>query len=201
MIPAIVLAAGRSSRMGRPKANLSLGGDTFLTRVVRTLAEAGVGEVVVVLGHEPERIARDFARSGLEARLVENPRYASGQLSSILVGLDAVDRPDVEAALVTLVDVPLVSASTVRAVLDAYRRTEAPVVRPTRGTEHGHPLLVARSLFGALQRAEAEAGAKPIVRAHASVAGDIVIDDPGAFLDIDTPEEYEAALRTISAAR
>jgi molybdenum cofactor cytidylyltransferase len=192
VIPAIVLAAGRSSRMGRAKATLPLGdGDTFLTRIVRTLLDAGVDDVVVVVGHDADAIVASLAPSGLAARFVVNPDYDRGQLSSLVAGLGVVDRPGVQAVLVTLVDVPLVSAATVRTVLDCYRRTHAQVVRPTSGTRHGHPLLLDRSLFGALRTAVSEAGAKPIVRAHASPAGDVAVNDEGAFTDIDTPEDYE----------
>ena len=99
------------------------------------------------------------------------------------------------AVLVTLVDVPLVSPATVRAVIESYRRTCAPIVRPTSGDRHGHPLLIDRSIFGALRAADKSTGAKPIVRAHATAAGDIAIDDEGAFTDIDTEEDYR---RTIS---
>ena len=100
------------------------------------------------------------------------------------------------AVLLTLVDVPLVSESTVRAVMDGYRRTGAPIVRPTSGERHGHPLLIDRSLFDALRAADPSAGAKPIVRAHASAAGDVAVEDEGAFLDVDTEEEYR---RTIAS--
>jgi CTP:molybdopterin cytidylyltransferase MocA len=92
--------------------------------------------------------------------------------------------------LVTLVDVPLVSAATVRAVLDHYRHTHAPIVRPTSGARHGHPLLIDRSLFDQLRAADPSTGAKPIVRAHASPVGDLAIADEGAYTDIDTEEEY-----------
>jgi molybdenum cofactor cytidylyltransferase len=195
MIPAIVLAGGKSSRMGRAKANLPAGdGRTFLSRLVETLVEAGVDDVVVVVGHEGETIARGFAASGLPARFVVNPNYEQGQLSSLVAGLAVADRPGVEAALVALVDVPFVSADTVRAVLDGYRRTHAPVVRPTRGVEHGHPLVISRALFDPLRHASPVDGAKPVIRAHASAAGDLAIDDPGAFTDIDTQAEYDAAL-------
>ncbi len=195
MIPALVLAAGRSSRMGRPKASLPLeGGDTFLARIVRTFLEAGVDDVVVVVGHEADTIVREFSTSGLPARFVLNQDYDRGQLSSLVVGLGVVDRPGVAGVLVTLVDVPLVSADTVRAVLDRYRRTHAPIVRPTSGSRHGHPLLIDRSLFDALRAADPEVGAKPIVRAHASAEGDIEVADEGAFLDIDTAEEYARAV-------
>jgi molybdenum cofactor cytidylyltransferase len=195
VIPAIVLAAGRSSRMGRPKALLQIGDDeTFLTRIVGTFLEAGVDDVVVVVGHEREVIMRSFAASGLPARFAVNDDYDRGQLSSLLAGLAVVDRPGVVAVLVTLVDVPFVSAATVRAVIDHYRKTHAAVVRPTSGERHGHPLLMDRSLFHALRAGGDESGPKPIVRAHATPLGDLPISDEGAFLDIDTQEEYRQAV-------
>jgi len=195
VIPAIVLAAGRSSRMGRAKATLPAGdGHTFLTRIVQTLLDAGVDDVIVVVGHDADAIARSFSLSGLPARFVVNREYDRGQLSSLLAGLNAIDRPGVSAVLVTLVDVPLVSASTVRAVVDGYRRSRAPIVRPTSGKRHGHPLLIDRSVFGALRAADPSTGAKSVVRAHASAAGDIAIDDEGAFTDIDTEEEYRMTI-------
>ena len=102
--------------MGRAKATLPLdGGDTFLTRIVRTFRDAGVDDVIVVVGHEAEAIASSFSKSGLPARFVVNADYDRGQLSSLVAGLAVIDRPGVTAALVTLVDVPFVSAATVRA--------------------------------------------------------------------------------------
>jgi len=191
VIPAVVLAAGLSSRMGRPKAALPLGDDdTFLTRIVRTFTDAGVDDVVVVVGHEADAVRAAFDRSGLAARFVHNAAFSSGQLSSLLAGLRAIDRPGVEAMLLTLVDVPLVQESTIRAVLDRYRHTHAPIVRPTNGSRHGHPVLIDRSVFDALSHADPDAGAKAIVRAHASSAGEVVVEDEGAFTDVDTPEEY-----------
>jgi molybdenum cofactor cytidylyltransferase len=203
VIPALVLAAGRSSRMGRAKASLPIGDEeTFLTRIVRIFLEAAVEDVVVVVGHEADAIVAGFPADRLPARFVENREYDRGQLTSLVAGLGVIDRPGVSAVLVTLVDVPFVSAATVRAVVECYRRTHAPVVRPTSGTRHGHPLLLDRSLFGELRSADPELGAKPIVRAHASAAGDIPIADEGAFTDIDTAEEYAEAIsgRSIGGA-
>ena len=82
------------------------------------------------------------------------------------------------------------SAATVRAVIESYRATHAPIVRPTSGDRHGHPLLIDRTLFDALRAADPSTGAKPIVRAHATAKGDIPVADEGAFTDIDTEEEY-----------
>jgi molybdenum cofactor cytidylyltransferase len=191
LIPVAVLAAGKSTRMGRPKATLRLDdADTFLTRIIRTFQQAQVDDVVVVLGHEAQAILKSVEQSGLSPRFVVNEQFESGQLSSVLAGLRAIDRPGVNAMLMTLVDVPLVSAATVRAVLDRYRTTRAPVVRPVRGALHGHPVLIDRSLFDKLRAADPQRGAKPIIRAHVSAAGDVEVEDEGAFFDVDTPEDY-----------
>ena len=196
MIPAIVLAAGKSSRMGRPKPTLPLDhGDTFLTRIVRTFTAAGVEDVVVVVGHEAGAIVESFATVDVVARFVENAGYEQGQLSSLIAGLRVVDRPGVVAVLVTLVDVPLVSEATVRAVVERYRDTHAPIVRPVRGDEHGHPVLIDRSLFDAIRHADPAVGAKAIIRANVSAVGDVAVDDPGAFVDADTPDDYQRILR------
>jgi molybdenum cofactor cytidylyltransferase len=187
--------------MGRAKASLPLaGGDTFLTRIVRTFLEAGVDDVVVVVGHDAETIVRDFTQSGLPARFVCNAEYDRGQLSSLVVGLGIVDRPGVAAVLVTLVDVPLVAPATVRTVIDRYRHTRAPIVRPTSGSRHGHPLVIDRSVFAELRAADPLAGAKPIVRAYASAAGDVAVDDEGAFTDIDTADDYRRVLNGLTSA-
>lgn len=196
--------------MGRPKANLSVGAaspghpgdydDTFLTHIVRTLLDAGIDDVVIVLGHEMDAVLRNFAESGLPARFVENADYASGQLSSLIAGLRVIDRPGVVATLVTLVDIPFTSVATVRAVVDRYRQTHGLIIRPTRAGRHGHPMLVDRSLFDELRHADPVEGAKSVVRAHATADGDFEVDDEGAFADIDTPEDYTRALSVFGRA-
>jgi molybdenum cofactor cytidylyltransferase len=190
MVVGIVLAAGTSSRMGRSKALLPLGGDSFVTRVCRTLLEAGVDDLVVVVGPDREAVTAEIGRAGLPARIVENPRRDEGQLSSLLTGLGVADRPGVDAVLVHLVDAPMVRPGTARAVLDAFRASGAPIVRPSAQGRHGHPVLFARRVFDDLRRADPGAGAKSVVRAHAAEVCDIPVDDEGACQDIDTPEEY-----------
>ena len=198
MIPAVVLAAGRSSRMGRAKATLPLDErDTFLSRIVRTFLAAGIDDVVVVLGHDAELIADSFTTSLLPARFALNRDYDRGQLSSIKTGLALVDRPGIAGMLLTLVDVPLVSETTVRSIVARFRASGAPVVRPVQGSRHGHPILIARSLFDLVRSSDDQLGLKPIVRAHASPAGDVDVNDEGAFVDIDTIDEYR---RTVTDA-
>lgn len=198
MLPAVILAAGQSARMGRPKALLPLGrSETFLSRSARVLRAAGADEVLVVVGYHAELIREAVEREGLEVRLVDNPQHASGQLSSLIAAIEAVDRPGVPAVLVTLVDVPLVAEQTVRAVIDAYWRTGAPIVRPSCDGRHGHPVLFDRAVFGDLRRADPAVGAKAVLRARQDEIVDVPVTDEGAFVDIDTPEAYERLAREL----
>ena len=195
MIPAIVLAAGKSSRMGRTKALLPMGSsdETFLARILRVLRDGGIERTVVVIGGDAASVRASLPRDDDTTIAVENPRYEDGQLSSLLVGLDAIDQHygEAEAVLVTLVDLPLISAATVRAVLAGFRTSpHAPLVRPRRGNRFGHPVIFNRSLFGELRRADPTKGAKPVVHAHAAQEVNVDVGDDGAFIDIDTPEDY-----------
>jgi molybdenum cofactor cytidylyltransferase len=201
MVRGVILAAGASSRMGQPKAALAIGRDrlTFLTRILTTLLEAGLPEVVVVTGATPEVARGAWPARDRRVRIVHNAHWQQGQLSSFLTALDAPSLVPIEAATMTLVDVPLVSAETVRGLLRAWRESRAPIVRPARpsthgqsGEEHGHPVIFDAAVFEELRRADLGTGAKSVVRAHAGEIVNVPIDDPGAYLDIDTPEQYRA---------
>jgi len=132
MIRAIVLAAGASSRMGQAKAALPVGttGETVVARVVRTLLTAGLPSVTVVAGAHIDAVRAAMPAYEPRARVVEHLGWAQGQLSSLLAGLAAVDDPQLEAVLVTLVDVPLVRPASVASLVQAWRETRAPIVRP-----------------------------------------------------------------------
>ena len=203
IVPGVILAGGRSSRMGRPKALLPVDDrDTFVSRLVRTLRAAGVAEVVVVAAADGPVDAIRAALAAVQPapRIVLNPDASRGQLSSLLTGLEAVDRPDrpdpdrpcIDALLTTLVDVPLVGVATVRALLAAHARSRAPIVRPVRQADaaHGHPVIFDRLLFDALRGADPATGAKPVVRARAAEIENVPVDDRGAFCDVDTPAAY-----------
>ena len=187
MTPAIVLAAGASTRMGRPKALLEAGDRTFIRRILDTLRAAGVPDVVVVVRAGQDRIVAEVEASGF-GRTVLNPRADEGQLSSLITGLDAIDRPDVDGALVTLVDAPLIGAAAVGILLERAAISTAPVVRAVHQGRHGHPVIFKRQLFDALRRADPAAGAKAIVRAVP--VEDVETGDPGVVDDVDTPEDY-----------
>ena len=193
MISAIVLAAGASSRMGQAKAALPLGqtGETVVARVIRTLIEGGVPNVVVVAGAHIDAVRHAMPAHEPRARVIEHAGWQQGQLSSLLAGLRAIDDPLLEAAVVTLVDVPMVSPLTVAAVIAEWRRTRSPIVRPAKGDRHGHPVIFDRTVFADLRSANPNIGAKAVFAIHKDRIVNVEVNDPGAFDDIDTPGDYE----------
>ena len=188
MVPAIVLAAGASSRMGSPKALLRIGGETFVRRILRVLREAGIQAAAVVSRPGQEALAREVADARF-GRIVENSRADEGQLSSLLAGLDAIEGPGVDGALVTLVDVPGISTAVVSAMLARMRTSPALVIRAVHEGRHGHPVIFRRALFDRLRHADPAVGAKAVVRAVD--VEDVDVHEPGITQDVDTPADYE----------
>ena len=126
--------------MGAPKATLpDSEGRPFVARIVRTFIDAGVSRITIVVGSQLTAIARALEADDLPVRprLIVNPDRSRGQLSSLLVGLDTAES-DIEAVLVTLVDVPLITSSTIRQIVAAWEAARPPVVRPAIGIRHGH---------------------------------------------------------------
>lgn len=195
MIAGLVLAAGASSRMGQLKAALPLGtrGHTVLSHGIAALLGAGVPRLVVVAGAHAGGVRAALRGGDPRVTVVDHPGWAEGQLSSMLRGFDALEDPLLEAVLMTLADVPLVSSDTIRSLMRAWRAAPARIVRPARGDEHGHPVLFDRRLLGELRRADPRQGAKPVVRAHAADTHNVFVTDEGAFLDLDVPADYERA--------
>jgi molybdenum cofactor cytidylyltransferase len=192
VLPAIVLAGGESRRMGSPKALLQApDGRAFVSAIVDSLLSSSVvDEVVVVTGVHHDLIAGALSNAPRGARIVRNPDPSRGQLSSLWVGMDAVVRPDTEALLMTLVDVPSIQPATIRQVVAVWRTSRAPIVRPAIGSRHGHPVLFDRSTFDELRRASLQQGAKAVLRARAAELIDVAVTDEGCLVDVDTPDEY-----------
>jgi molybdenum cofactor cytidylyltransferase len=178
--------------MGRPKALLPIGpeGETFLDRVTRTLFDGGVDELFVVVGANSEAI-RSQTREIPRVRILTNPDYEQGQLTSLVTALKQIDRAAVSGVVVTLIDVPLVSAETVRKLIATHCSKGPLIVRPVSNGRHGHPVIFHSRLFAELCSADPGQGAKTVVRAHASDIHEVTVDDEGAFVDIDTREDYE----------
>lgn len=193
MIAGIVLAAGRSRRMGRPKAFLRLGGLTFLERAVAALKDGGCDPVVVVAGPPGDAAADEIAGAAgrLGARVARNPDADAPQVASLRAGLRALG-DDAEAAVVTPVDVPRAGADTVRALVAAFAATGAPVAQPYDGARHGHPVLFARAVWPELMADPLPDGARTVIHAHAVERAEVRV--PVLPLDVDTPEEYRRLL-------
>lgn len=199
MIPAVVLAAGLSLRMRRSKSLLAAApdGTTFVARLTRTLHEAGTADVLVVGREEDEPLRREVDRLGTGYRYVVNTNADLGQLSSLIAGLNAADRPGVRGILVTPVDAPFIRSSTVAALLARFTETSATIVRATFRGRHGHPVIFGRGVFDDLRRADHAVGAKAVLRAHRAAIVDVDTSDPGVVHDIDHPEEYERVLKEL----
>lgn len=203
VLPAIILAAGESTRMGHPKALLAApDGHPFVASIARAFAAAGVTDIVIVTGRDHDRVVEATVADAppVLPRFARNPDPSRGQLSSLWVGMDAAVGLDADGLLVTLVDIPLVSPLVIRQVLDAWTRTRAPIVRPARGDRHGHPVIFDRAVFAELRAAPLVEGAKAVVRAHAHDLLDVPVTDEGSLVDVDTPGDYEA-LRRSTASR
>ena len=198
MIPGVILAAGLSSRMGRPKALLRVrpDGPTFVAQLARSLLAGGVADVIVVARPDDRELATEVATLGERVRVVTNPHAERGQLSSLLAGLDAADHPGVRGVLVTPVDAPLVRETTIATLLSAFASRNVPIVRATFRGQHGHPVIFGRTVFDALRRADPRLGAKAVVQAHAHEPLDVDVDDEGVLHDIDGPDDYTRVVRT-----
>jgi molybdenum cofactor cytidylyltransferase len=191
-IAGIILAAGESSRMGRTKALLPIGAETFVAHIVRTLVSANVRPIVVVCGTALLEIRAALEAAGLADAVttIENVRRVEGQVTSIVAGLDALEPADVAAALVCPVDSPLFLSDTVTSLVTAFQTRHALIVRPTSGSRHGHPALFSQLVFDDLRCADPAVGARAVLSAHRDHIEDVPVADAGAFIDIDTPEEY-----------
>ena len=189
MIAAVVLSAGESSRMGRPKALLPIEGETFIGRIVASLKHTQVGKIIVVLGHNAEQLAA--AIGPLPVEILINPNYQLGQLSSLQVAVrNLLPGPDCDGMLVHLVDHPYIDASLVdRMIRQFYESKKDIVVLRCRG-RRGHPVLFSRRLFGELLDAPMDQGAKAVVNAHGDATLEMETDEEGITVDIDTPELY-----------
>jgi molybdenum cofactor cytidylyltransferase len=186
-VAGIVLAAGVSSRMGRNKMFLEIGGEKLLQRVVRVAAAAGLSPVIVVIGHEAGQ-ARPLL-AGLPCQPVVNANYLHGIQSSVRAGVEAL--PDmVCAAVVVLADMPLVNAGMIATLVDRYRAGAAPLVLSAYGDVNAPPTLYDRSLFPELTTLVGQGCGKQVVKRHRHEA--IAVHWPLEVLtDLDEPGDVE----------
>jgi len=184
-VAGIILAGGGSRRFGQPKLLEILDGETLIRRAVRAAREAGLDPMVVVLGADGPAVRE--ALGELDVQFTNNPDWAEGQSSSVRAGLQML-APNVDGAVFLLADMPLVDASLVSALVDAYRKSLEPIVAPWTGERWGNPVLFDRTTFEALSRIHGDQGGRVLFKTYSVEA---VPWGQSAMLDIDTPDDLD----------
>ncbi|MGM0605360.1 MAG: nucleotidyltransferase family protein [Halobacteriota archaeon] len=184
----LLLAAGTSSRYGdQNKLLASVEGEPIVVRAARTLLSSSLGEVIVVVGYEADRVRA--ALEGLSVTIVSNPAYESGQASSVRTGIEAViDRPAADAVLLALGDMPFVDPETIDTLCAAHRGGVGDAIAPVYDGERGNPVLFDRRHFDRLAAVEGDVGGRSIL-----LTGDhsvlVAVCDPGVRRDVDEPSD------------
>ena len=185
----IILAAGASTRLGRSKQMLDIGGEPLLLRTVRAAMGADAGRVVVVLGAN-DQLHRDILQK-MPVEIVYNDQWQKGMGSSLKAGLRHLIFPDdlLEAVVIAVCDQPLLSGQTIKNLFDRYRESGKPIIASLYAGQPGVPVLFAKTYFKSVLEIADEEGAKKIIRDNGSEVD--LVDFPGGAVDVDTPEDYD----------
>jgi molybdenum cofactor cytidylyltransferase len=190
-VSAVILAAGTSTRMGRAKQLLPLGGTTVLACTIDNVRSAGLDQIVLVLGAGAEAIRRQLPQSLLEGlKVVVNQAYAQGMASSLREGLSAL-HPQTGAALIILGDQPFIRPQTLHEIMAGYHRSGAQIVIPSHQGERGNPVLLGRSVFSEVMTLDGDTGCRAIFANHLEAILKVEVEDPGILLDIDDQDDYD----------
>ena len=187
----IILAAGSSARLGRPKQTLTFKKQTFLHRIVSTAASLNSGPVIIVLGSNAPLFSGDYEN----AIAVINDDWQEGMASSICCGLEKLleDYPSIEGAIITVCDQPHVTVSLLQKMLDTHQSSLLPIVACSYGSTIGTPALFHHSMFSELLQLKGDKGAKQMVNKDKERVG--LVDFPLGTVDVDTEEDYARLLR------
>lgn len=189
MIGCVVLAAGKSTRMGRPKLRLAWGNTTVIRKVVATLILARVDEIVVVTGGDHHQV--EEALVDLPLRCIYNPQYADGEmLVSFKVGLASLSA-EIETCLVTLGDQPQIESPVVEGLLKIYRETNGGIIVPSYGRRRGHPWLLHKQYWMEVFAIRPPGTLKDFLNAHEQEIIYLNVSTPSILFDLDTPQDYQ----------
>lgn len=191
MICAIVLAAGKSSRMGVQKLLLPFGGTTVIARIARRLLDSTIDKVYVVVGYQSDRIAAEL--SGLKVSLVENPDFESGMLSSVRCGIGSLPR-DCDGVLVALGDQPAITSELVDQMIRTFARTDKGIIVPTYQGKRGHPILFAGRFCSEIMTKYDEIGLCGLLRAYPDDVFEMTASTSAVLCDMDFPQDYQREL-------
>lgn len=193
MIAALILAAGQSRRMGKPKMLLPWGTNTILGQVIQEFQAAGVNDIIVVTGGDRPEVERVAEASS--ARTVFNAAYASEEmLSSLQIGLRSM-ASGADAAMVALGDQPQIQRQTIERIAQYYAERGASVIVPSYRMRRGHPWLVARERWDDILRMQAPQTPRDFLNQNADSIRYLLVDTPTILQDIDTPQDYLKSVR------
>lgn len=193
----ILLAAGRSARMGRPKQLLLWQGRPLVRHVAEVALASRLAGLVVVLGAYAEEVAGALGDLNGAVRRAPCAEYSRGQAASLRCGLEALPS-GVGAVVVLLVDQPRVTAELINRLIAAFEAApEAAAVAPRYRGQRGTPVLLAERLFAEVRALEGDLGARPVLARYAEVVRWLDVDDPAVVEDVDTPEDYERLVTEI----
>ncbi len=188
MVGAVILSGGASSRMGSPKALLPYQGRPFLAHLLDVVQNPRIGARRVVLGAHADPIAKAIPLDPSE--IVINKEWEKGQLSSIRAGLRSLP-PGTDGMLLCLIDHPLISGNLVNGLLEHFYATRAPIVLPVYEGKRGHPVIFSAELYGELESAPDEVGARSVVWAHAKEVSEYPTQEQGCIVNLNDPEAFE----------
>ena len=189
---AVVLAAGRSTRMGANKLLADLNGRPVLATTIKQIQASGVDEIVVVTGHDAAAVAT--ALSNTKVMIIHNPQYTGGLSTSVCCGIAAVKNFD--AAFICLGDMPLIRSADMQRMMQAFNVEEGRrLIAPTYRGQLGNPVLWGQEYFKALMTLEGDRGARSLLEASRQQITEIAVEHDGILLDADTPEALEEIRR------
>jgi molybdenum cofactor cytidylyltransferase len=191
-IAAVILAAGRSTRMGGPNKLLAELAGKPLVRIVTEQALASqASDVIVVTGHQATEVQKALA--GLKVRFVHNPDFAAGLASSVKAGIAAVS-DNADGAVVCLGDMPLIDARLIDRLIQAFAPDRGNLIAvPVSDNRRGNPVLWSRRFFAELMTLDGDIGARHLIARHSEAVAEVAVEGQGAFLDIDTPQALAEA--------
>ena len=192
-ISGIILAAGLSTRMGEPKQLLPFGGSTIIETVIDNLLGSKLNEVIVVVGHEAEKIKAHIQHKPV--KIVLNPDYPEGMLTSAQCGARSISE-SADAFAMTLVDLPLITPDLINLVINAYVQTEHGIAVPSYNYRRGHPVIFDRRYAADILALDGNSGGvRSLFRKYADDIHYVDVDTDRILRDIDYREDYEEALR------
>ncbi|HWP47086.1 MAG TPA: molybdenum cofactor cytidylyltransferase [Candidatus Limnocylindrales bacterium] len=192
MVSAILLAAGESKRMGRPKQLLLVDGQPIVVQSLRNLIASQVDEVILVLGYYAELILAEVQRYFQKGfKIVVNPYYREGMSRSLQEGLKQVNKES-EAVLIALADQPFVETQSLNKIIQAYHNTPYGIIVPTYGGRRGNPVLLSLKYRQEMESLTGDVGCREILKRYREDILEVEVDSPGILKDIDTPVDYQS---------